>query len=54
MTPLLVQYYKGSLDAIGLHGGPVRAPRQELGADEREVLRLAMEALGVPAVAAVA
>lgn len=51
MTPKLVQYFKGSLDAIGLHGGPVRPPRLELDAAERATLAAAMEALGVPAVA---
>jgi len=51
MTPKLVQYFKGSLDAIGLHGGPVRAPRQELDATERATLREAVEALGVATVA---
>ena len=49
MTPRLVQYFKGSLDALGLHGGRVRPPRQELDAGEREVLRLAVEALAVTA-----
>ena len=52
MTPRLVQYFKGSLDSLGLHGGPVRAPRLELDADEREVLRLAVEALAAPVPAA--
>ncbi len=51
MTPDLVQYFKGALDALGLHGGAVRPPRLELDAAGREVLRLAVEALGVPAAA---
>ena len=51
MTPKLVQHFKGALDAIGLHGGPVRPPRQELDAAERETLRAAVEALGVPTAA---
>lgn len=51
MTPKLVQYFKGALDAIGLHGGPVRGPRQPLDAAEAEVLRAAVAALGVPAAA---
>lgn len=49
MTPKLVQYFKGALDAVGMHGGAVRGPRQELSAEEREVLRAAVDALGVPA-----
>ena len=51
MTPKLVQYFKGSLDAKGLHGGAVRGPRQPLSADEAEVLRQAVDALGVPTAA---
>lgn len=51
MTPKLVQYFKGALDAVGLHGGPVRGPRQPLDAAEAEVLRAAVAALGVPAAA---
>lgn len=51
MTPKLVQYFKASLDALGLHGGPVRPPRLPLDAAEQEVLRLAVDALGVPAAA---
>lgn len=51
MTPKLVQYFKGALDATGLRGGSVRAPRLELEATEREVLRVAVEALAVPVAA---
>ena len=51
MTPKLVQYFKGSLDAFGLHGGPVRGPRQPLSADEQEILRVAVDALRVPTAA---
>ncbi len=51
MTPKLVQYFKGGLDAVGLHGGPVRGPRQSLSAEEQEILRVAVDALGVPAAA---
>ena len=51
MTPKLVQYFKGALDAAGLHGGAVRPPRLALDAAERDVLRHAVAALGVPAAA---
>jgi 4-hydroxy-tetrahydrodipicolinate synthase len=51
MTPWLVQYFKGAMDAVGLQGGPSRAPRLPLGAEQRELLREAVEALGVPAAA---
>jgi 1-pyrroline-4-hydroxy-2-carboxylate deaminase len=30
MTPKLVQYFKGAMDAVGLVGGSVRPPRMEL------------------------
>jgi dihydrodipicolinate synthase/N-acetylneuraminate lyase len=30
MTPKLVQYFKAAMDAVGLAGGPVRAPRLPL------------------------
>ncbi|HEY2636121.1 MAG TPA: dihydrodipicolinate synthase family protein [Solirubrobacteraceae bacterium] len=48
MTPHLVQYFKGALDAVGLHGGPCRPPRLALGEAEQEVLRAAVGALREP------
>jgi 4-hydroxy-tetrahydrodipicolinate synthase len=51
MTPQLVQYFKGGLDAAGLHGGPVRPPRTALSEDQQAVLRDALAALGGPVVA---
>jgi 4-hydroxy-tetrahydrodipicolinate synthase len=48
MTPHLVQFYKGGLDAVGLHGGPCRAPRLALGPADRERLDAAMRALRAP------
>jgi 4-hydroxy-tetrahydrodipicolinate synthase len=47
MTPKLVQYFKGALDAAGLHGGPVRAPRLPLDAAESALLEEAVVALGL-------
>ena len=44
MTPKLVQYFKGALDAFGLDGGPCRPPRLSLGEDERAVLDAAVAA----------
>jgi 4-hydroxy-tetrahydrodipicolinate synthase len=49
MTPHLVQYFKAAMDAVGLAGGPVRAPRLGLDAEHRAVLEAAIEALGVRA-----
>jgi 4-hydroxy-tetrahydrodipicolinate synthase len=51
MTPKLVQYFKGAMDAVGLHGGPTRAPRLPLDAAERAVLDAAVAALREPAAA---
>lgn len=51
MTAKLVQYFKGALDATGMAGGAVRPPRLPLDAAEQEILRLAVDALGVPAAA---
>lgn len=51
MTPWLVQYFKGAMDAVGLRGGPSRAPRLPLGPEHQQLLREAVDALGVPAVA---
>jgi len=44
MTPKLVQYFKGALDAFGLAGGPCRPPRLSLGADDRAILDAAVAA----------
>jgi 4-hydroxy-tetrahydrodipicolinate synthase len=51
MTPLLVQYFKGALDAVGLRGGPVRGPRQPLDGSGLAILREAVEALRAPVAA---
>ena len=48
MTPKLVQYFKGAMDAVGLAGGPTRPPRGPLGAAERKVLDTAVAALREP------
>jgi 4-hydroxy-tetrahydrodipicolinate synthase len=48
MTPKLVQYFKGAQDALGFVGGPVRAPRLELDADDRAILDAAVAALRLP------
>jgi 1-pyrroline-4-hydroxy-2-carboxylate deaminase len=50
MTPKLVQFFKAAQDALGFTGGPVRAPRLELDAADREVLDRALAALRAPAV----
>jgi 1-pyrroline-4-hydroxy-2-carboxylate deaminase len=47
MTPWLVQYFKGAMDAVGLTGGPTRPPRLPLGAEQQELLREAVDALGL-------
>ena len=47
MTPWLVQYFKGAMDAVGLTGGPSRPPRGPLNAEQQAVLREAVDALGV-------
>jgi dihydrodipicolinate synthase/N-acetylneuraminate lyase len=51
MTPKLVQYFKGAMDAVGFTGGPVRPPRLGLTSAEQRELDAAMEVLGaeVPA-----
>jgi dihydrodipicolinate synthase/N-acetylneuraminate lyase len=46
MTPKLVQYFKGAMDAVGLQGGPCRPPRLALTAEEQEVLEAALRSLG--------
>jgi 1-pyrroline-4-hydroxy-2-carboxylate deaminase len=48
MTPWLVQYFKGAMDAVGLAGGPCRAPRLPLSADHQAILAQAVDALGLP------
>ncbi len=48
MTPWLVQYFKGAMDAVGLTGGPSRPPRAPLGTEQQQVLREALAALGQP------
>ena len=45
MTPKLVQYYKDAQDAVGLVGGPTRAPRLPLNAGEKQRLAEALETL---------
>jgi dihydrodipicolinate synthase/N-acetylneuraminate lyase len=44
MTPKLVQYFKGALDALGLAGGSCRPPRLSLDEPERAVLAAAVAA----------
>jgi dihydrodipicolinate synthase/N-acetylneuraminate lyase len=44
MTPKLVQYFKGALDAVGLAGGPCRPPRLALAEPERAILEAAVAA----------
>jgi 1-pyrroline-4-hydroxy-2-carboxylate deaminase len=46
MTPKLVQYFKAAQDAVGLAGGPTRAPRLPLTDPERAALEEALRALG--------
>src|SRR3954451_22123354 len=49
MTPKLVQYFKAAQDAVGFHGGPTRAPRLPLQADEAAALDAALAILREPA-----
>jgi dihydrodipicolinate synthase/N-acetylneuraminate lyase len=51
MTMHLVQYFKGAMDAVGLHGGAARGPRLPLDADGQAALDAAMAALGAPVAA---
>ena len=51
MTSKLVQYFKAAQDAVGFNGGPTRAPRLPLKADELAVLEEALAILREPAVA---
>jgi 4-hydroxy-tetrahydrodipicolinate synthase len=48
MTPKLVQYFKGAMDAVGLEGGPLRPPRLPLDEAERDALAAALRALREP------
>jgi 4-hydroxy-tetrahydrodipicolinate synthase len=48
--PKLVQYFKGAMDQVGLHGGRCREPRMPLTGAESEILTHAMEVLGVAAI----
>ena len=52
MTPKLVQYFKAAQDAIGRPGGPTRAARRPLTAEERAALDAALAVLGAPAAVA--
>jgi dihydrodipicolinate synthase/N-acetylneuraminate lyase len=49
MTPHLVQYFKGAMDAVGLRGGVSRGPRLALDEAQQEVLDAAVAALRVAA-----
>ncbi|WP_028064420.1 dihydrodipicolinate synthase family protein [Solirubrobacter soli] len=51
MTSKLVQYFKAAQDAVGFTGGPTRAPRLPLKADEIAALEDALAILREPAVA---
>ena len=51
MTPHLVQYYKGAMDAVGLRGGPVRPPRLPLDHGQQGLLDAALQTLRVPSAA---
>jgi 1-pyrroline-4-hydroxy-2-carboxylate deaminase len=49
MTSKLVQYFKAAQDAVGFNGGPTRAPRLPLKADEVAALEEALAVLRQPA-----
>jgi dihydrodipicolinate synthase/N-acetylneuraminate lyase len=51
MTSKLVQYFKAAQDAVGFNGGPTRAPRLPLKADEVAALEAVLAVLREPAVA---
>lgn len=51
MTSKLVQYFKAAQDAVGFNGGPTRAPRLPLKADEVAALDAALAFLREPAAA---
>jgi dihydrodipicolinate synthase/N-acetylneuraminate lyase len=53
MTPHLVQYFKGAMDAVGLRGGAARGPRLPLDEAQREILHAAVAALRADVSAAV-
>jgi 4-hydroxy-tetrahydrodipicolinate synthase len=48
MTPHLVQYFKGAMDAVGLRGGVSRGPRLPLDESQRAILDAALAALRAP------
>jgi dihydrodipicolinate synthase/N-acetylneuraminate lyase len=52
MTPHLVQYFKGAMDAVGLRGGVSRGPRLPLDDGRQATLDAAMAALGAEAAVA--
>jgi 4-hydroxy-tetrahydrodipicolinate synthase len=51
MTPHLVQYFKGAMDAAGLRGGACRGPRLPLDAAQQAILDAALAALRAPVAA---
>src|SRR5919199_1015089 len=51
MTPWLVQYFKGAMDAVGLTGGSCRPPRGPLTGEQQAILARAVDALGLPVAA---
>jgi 4-hydroxy-tetrahydrodipicolinate synthase len=51
MTPWLVQYFKGAMDAVGLAGGQCRPPRGPLTTEQQAILQRAVDALGLPVAA---
>jgi 4-hydroxy-tetrahydrodipicolinate synthase len=48
MTPHLVQYFKGAMDAVGLRGGVSRGPRLPLDDQQKAILDAAVAALRAP------
>lgn len=51
MTPKLVQFFKGAMDAVGRYGGPSRPPRLPLDDADRAVLDAALATLRTGAAA---
>ena len=49
MTSKLVQFFKAAQDAVGFSGGPTRAPRLPLKAEEAAALEAALAILREPA-----
>ena len=49
MTSKLVQFFKAGQDAVGMRGGPVRAPRLPLKPEEVAALDAALAILREPA-----